>query len=164
MIRRVPHVVAVAVLAAGAAACEQALPTDTQVVQLALVAGADHGGAPFRVAMSQELTTTVTGDADGTGFATIAINIGQREVCWDLQATGVQLPATAAHIHRAAPGLSGPIVVGLSAPDASGTASGCTNVANRDLLKDILQQPEGFYVNVHTAEFPAGAIRAQLGE
>jgi hypothetical protein len=163
MIRRIPHVVAVTVLAAGMAACQES-PTETQTVQLAVVAGADHGGAPFRMAMSQELTTTVTGDPDGTGFATLTINLGQRTVCWDLQASGVQLPATAAHIHEAAPGLSGPIVVGLSAPDAGGAAIGCKTVDDKDLLKEILEDPASFYVNVHTAEFPAGAIRAQLEE
>jgi hypothetical protein len=163
MIRRIPHVVAVTILAAGLAACEES-PTETQTVQLAVIAGADHGGAPFRMPMSQELTATVTGDPDGTGFATITINVGQGEVCWDLQASGVQLPATAAHIHQAAPGVSGPIVVGLSAPDADGTAIGCKSVENKDLLKEILQNSASFYVNVHTAEFPAGAIRAQLEE
>lgn len=164
MIRHIYHAVAVAVLAAGLSACDQEdSPTATQTVQLAVVAGVDHGGAPFRVHMSQELTTTVEGDPDGSGFATITINIGQGETCWDLRVSNVLLPAGAAHIHRAAPGLSGPIVIGLSAPDAGGTATGCTSEANRDLLKEILQHSERFYVNVHTAEFPKGAIRGQLG-
>lgn len=162
MIRHISQAVAVAVLAAGSSACGQDSPTAPQTVQLAIVAGADHGGAPFRVHMSQERTTTVTGDPDGSGFATITLNIGQGEVCWDLRVSDVLLPAGAAHIHRAAPGLSGPIVVGLSAPGADGTATGCRSDATRDLLKEILEGSEGFYVNVHTAEFPAGAIRGQL--
>jgi hypothetical protein len=34
--------------------------------------------------------------------------------------------------------------------------------ASRELILEILQNPEGFYVNVHNADFPAGAVRGQL--
>ena len=70
-------------------------------------------------------------------------------------------PAAAAHIHRGATGVAGPVVVPLTTPSASGQSSGCTSVA-RTLVASILASPASFYVNVHTAEFPAGAIRGQL--
>jgi len=55
----------------------------------------------------------------------------------------------------------GPVVVPLDAP-TDGSSSGCATV-DRALAKDIRQNPEDYYVNVHNAEFPAGAIRGQLG-
>lgn len=155
------------VVAAGITACtaEAPNPTGVQTVQLAVIANAQHGGKPFETAMTQEVTSTppYQGDADGTGTALLTVNHGQREVCWDLTVTGVALPATAAHIHKAAAGIRGPIVVALSAPDASGQASGCVSDRDRALLKDIMTNPADYYVNVHTTEYPAGAVRGQLG-
>ena len=69
-------------------------------------------------------------------------------------------PAAAAHIHRAPAGVNGPVVVPLSAP-TDGFASGCAE-ADAELIQEIRQMPEAFYVNVHNAEFPGGAVRGQL--
>lgn len=149
------------------AGCAREAPTGTTAtVQLAVVAGADHGGRPFRTDLTQEVTSTPAwaGDPDGTGTALITINLGQGEVCWSTSVTDVTLPATASHIHSAAPGIRGPIVVGLTAPDASGNAVGCASGVSRQLLKDIQLHPEAYYVNVHTSDFPAGAVRGQLAE
>jgi hypothetical protein len=139
-------------------------PVGVQTVRLALIAGSEHGGKPFSVSMTQEVTTTPVwnGDPDGTGTALITVNLGEQQVCWDVSVTAVTLPATFAHIHKAAPGIRGGIVVGLVAPDANGEASGCTSGVDREVLKEILTDPAGHYVNVHTTDFPAGAIRAQL--
>ena len=123
---------------------------------------ADQGGR----ALSTELTGAAevpAGDLDGSGTATISVNSGQEEVCWEIVAMGIELLATAAHIHVGAAGTAPPnnVVVTLSAPDASGFSSGCTTV-ERDLALDILQNPEDYYVNVHNDPFPTGAIRGQL--
>jgi hypothetical protein len=123
---------------------------------------ADRGGRP----LSTELTGAAEvppGDLDGSGTATITVNPGQEEVCWEIEAAGIELPATAAHIHVGAAGTAPPdnVVVTLSAPDASGFSSGCTTV-DRALALDILKNPEDYYVNVHTTDFEGGAIRGQL--
>jgi len=123
---------------------------------------ADHGG---RV-LSTQLTGAAevpAGDPNGSGTATITVNPGQEEVCWEITVEEITLPATAAHIHIGAAGTAPPnnVVVTLSAPDASGFSSGCTTVG-RDLALDILQNPENYYVNVHNEPFPTGAIRGQL--
>ena len=140
-----------------------AIPTEG-TVHLAVVAGAEQGGRPFHHTMTQEVTAVpqYTGDSDGVGEALLTINVGQRKVCWELTVSNVALPATASHIHHAPAGIRGGIVVFLSPPGASGTANGCATDQDREVLQEILVRPEDFYVNVHTSEYPAGAVRAQL--
>jgi hypothetical protein len=133
-------------------------------VELAVIAGANHGGRPLSTDMTQEVTTMPewAGDPDGSGTALITLNLGQAEVCWDLSVANLTLPATASHIHQAPPGVRGAIVLSLSPPDATGVAVGCTSGVDRDLIRDILENPDSYYVNVHTTDFPPGAVRGQL--
>ena len=156
-----------AVIPAGLAACRQEakIPVAVQTVRLALVAGAEHGGAPFSTPMTQEVTSTppYAGDPNGTGAALITVNHGQREICWELSVSDITLPATFSHIHKAAAGIHGPIVVGLSAPDATGRSVGCASGLDEALLRDILTNTASDYVNVHTTDYPPGAVRGQLG-
>jgi hypothetical protein len=84
----------------------------------------------------------------------------EREVCFQLTVSDIA-PATASHIHRAPAGVAGPVVVGLTPPPTSGSSSACVS-ASRELILEIIQNPEAFYVNVHNADFPAGAVRGQL--
>ena len=63
-----------------------------------------------------------------------------------------------AHIHDGAFGTNGPIVIDF--PGLSGQVSG---LFDPDLLDNIVADPQDYYVNIHTCEFPAGAIRGQLG-
>lgn len=102
----------------------------------------------------------VLGDPDGSGVATFRINPGKGTVCWTLEVSDIA-PATAAHIHVAPPGVPGPVVVPLGAP-ASGSSSGCAEV-ERELALDLIRNAEDYYVNVHNAEYPGGAVRGQLG-
>lgn len=101
------------------------------------------------------------GDTDGTGTATISLNPAAGEVCYTISVANIAA-ATAAHIHTGAAGVAGPVLVGL-APPASGTISGCTS-ASPATVQGIAANPGGFYVNVHNAEFPNGAVRGQLGQ
>jgi CHRD domain-containing protein len=146
-------------------ACEPqpAIPTGPTVVRLAVMAGADHGGRPYSTSMTQETTfqPPYEGDSDGVGQATLTINLGQREVCWQVTVSNLDQP-TASHIHEAAAGIRGGIVVALSAPDGTGHASACRSEVDPEVLKRILTNPAGFYVNVHTTVYPMGAIRGQL--
>jgi hypothetical protein len=120
------------------------------------------GGRPFVVWMSGENEAPGPGDPDGSGVARIEVNLGQREVCWWISVEDITLPATGAHIHDAPAGSPGPVVVPLSPPDESGTSSGCRTVEDKELLLNILTSPEEYYVNVHSTQFPAGAVRGQL--
>lgn len=123
---------------------------------------ADDGGRPFTVTMTGSAERPGPGDPDGSGTAFLTLNQGQGEVCFTLTVSNLALPATGAHIHRAPVTSPGPIVVPLTPPDATGTSSGCATGVDPDLIKEIRQNPVDFYVNVHTTEYPAGAVRAQL--
>ena len=75
--------------------------------------------------------------------------------------------AVAAHIHKGAAGANGPVVVNLAAP-ADGNAADCLTegemgkFAGGQTVAEILANPGSFYVNVHNADYPGGAIRGQL--
>ena len=101
------------------------------------------------------------GDPDGTGTAKIVVNYGQKRICYELVVSGIAT-ATAAHIHFAPVGVAGAVVVPLGAP-SDGDSSGCVDVS-AELAKNILKNPAAYYVNVHNADFPSGAIRGQLAK
>ena len=125
----------------------------------ASVATASAGGRPMVVQMDGAQEAPGPGDPDGSGTAWFWINPGQGTVCYVLEVSNIE-PATAAHIHVAPAGVPGPVVVPLAAP-TSGSSSGCTT-ADRELLVAILVDPAAYYVNVHNAPFPGGAVRGQL--
>ncbi|MGN6498604.1 MAG: CHRD domain-containing protein [Tsuneonella sp.] len=100
------------------------------------------------------------GDPDGMGKAEISISDGFNKVCWEIKdVTGIGTP-TAAHIHHGAAGVNGPVVLPLTR-NAAGAWQGCVN--GSEWTQDRIEgNPQDFYVNVHTAEYPNGAIRGQL--
>jgi D-alanyl-D-alanine carboxypeptidase len=102
------------------------------------------------------------GDGDGSGIATVAVSKRARRVCFELWVHDLGLPAVAAHIHRAPPGVNGPVVVPLGAPDGAGRAAGCVRDLDASLAEDLTTDPASYYVNVHTTAFPDGAVRGQL--
>jgi hypothetical protein len=122
-------------------------------------ASAATGGVPFTVDLTGEAEVNAQGEAnqgdlDGSGTATLTVNPGTGEVCWTIEVAGVE-PIRAAHIHVAPATAPGPIVVHLD-PD-----TGCT-VVERELALAIITDPGAYYVNVHNAIYPAGALRGQL--
>jgi len=139
------------------------------LVLLMNVGPAAAGGRPFTTTLTGAAEVTVAGvpnqgDPDGIAFARVTLNHGQGEVCFDISTSGVALPIAAAHIHVGPATSTGPVVVAfLMQPDADGTFSGCVS-ADRDLIKAIIQHPENYYVNVHNAAFPGGALRGQLSK
>jgi hypothetical protein len=141
------------------------------IIALMLLVGAVAvaGTAGAVQAQGRTLSTTLTGaaevpgpgDPDGSGTATLTVNPGLGQICYELTVSGIA-PATAAHIHVGAVGVAGPVVVPLD-PPTDGTSSGCAEVS-RELALAILISPSDYYVNVHNAEFPAGAVRGQLSK
>ena len=103
------------------------------------------------------------GDPNGVGTANVTVNVGKGELCYSVSFSNITTPRFG-HIHDADAGKNGVVVVTLTAIAGAqgGIAAGCATV-DRALLRDIVKDPSGYYVNVHTDDFPAGAIRGQLG-
>ena len=113
---------------------------------------------------------SMVGDPNGRGKAFVfGIDGDPNTLCYVLTVKKIA-PAAAAHIHEAPVGVNGPIVVNLAAP-ADGDAADCLTegeagkfpTGESGIVQRILANPEDFYVNVHNADFPDGAIRGQLG-
>jgi hypothetical protein len=100
------------------------------------------------------------GDPDGTAAGDFALR-GDGELCYLVEATNIALPLTGMHIHRGAAGVAGPVVVPLDPAAVNATSETCTDVAPA-LLDEIAANPGAFYLNLHNAEFPDGAVRGQL--
>jgi hypothetical protein len=165
----------VALLALGSAACGDSNDiseplqegADPGAGTTATTSGADEEIEPTPGEGALELSATLTGaaekpepgDPDGNGTAAITLDTAVNEICFQLSVSGIG-GANAAHIHRGGADVAGPIAVELTAP-AGGSSEGCT-VAEAGLINQIAENPGGFYVNVHNAEYPKGAVRGQL--
>lgn len=111
------------------------------------------------------LTADLAGDSetdeDGTGAAMITLDPDAGTACWELTVENIE-PATQSHIHVGAEGESGDVVVPLDVDGFEGSSEGCVEDQDAATLQAIVDDQSGYYVNVHTADFPAGAIRGQL--
>ena len=119
------------------------------------------GGAKFTTVLLGANEVPGPGDPDGRGEATILVNPGKGKICWEIHVRDIDT-ATAAHIHAGFPGTAGPVVVGLSPPVTNNNSEGCETV-DRGVADAIRKSPQGYYVNVHNATYPNGALRGQLG-
>lgn len=110
----------------------------------------------------ESLHATMTGRAetpkgDPNGRGTAEIKIEGRQVCWELTVRNIARP-NAAHIHKGKAGVAGPVVVPFG---ATYKAKGCTRTTAA-IARAILARPGNYYVNVHNARYPGGAVRGQL--
>jgi hypothetical protein len=124
---------------------------------------------PYLARMSGANEVPTAGPSTGAGAAAFTfdfIDATHTQVCWDLSYSGISAP-TQAHIHRGAAGQNGPPVVpdplvAISLlPLGPTSASGCAAI-DPALVTEITTNPAGFYVDVHTSDFSAGAIRGQM--
>jgi TRAP-type C4-dicarboxylate transport system substrate-binding protein len=111
----------------------------------------------YNVAMSGNQESP-KGDPNGKGTAKVKIEAAKGEICFKFTWSGIGTPS-AAHIHKGKKGVAGPVVV----PFFGGAAkrSGCVK-ASKSLLSKIVKSPGSYYVNLHNAKYPNGALRGQL--
>jgi hypothetical protein len=111
------------------------------------------------------LTATLAGsaetDEDGTGTATVVLDPDAGTACWEMSVEGID-PVTISHIHEGAEGVDGGVVVDLDLEGFDATSEACNEAADAEALQAIIDNPAGYYVNVHNETYPGGAIRGQL--
>ncbi|MBX7174561.1 MAG: CHRD domain-containing protein [Pyrinomonadaceae bacterium] len=118
-----------------------------------------EGSQSLVAALSGKAVVPGPGDSDGSG--NIKVTINQNQLCYELTVTNIANP-TAAAIYEGDSGKIGAITVTLK-PPVDGFSNDCINIGT-GFTKRLSQNPENFYVNVHTAEFMEGAIRGQLSK
>lgn len=132
-------------------------------IVLSMVAMLALGGVV--VAAETTLTAQLSGDAetdeDGTGTATVVLDPEAGTACWEMTVENVD-PVTVSHIHEGAEGESGGVVVDLDVDGWEDSSEGCNDAADPETLQAIIDNPAGYYVNVHTEALPMGAVRGQL--
>lgn len=121
-----------------------------------------EGAHPMTVALSGKAEVPGPGDEDGAGTATLTMNQEKGEVCYEITVSGIDAPG-AAHIHEGAADKAGPPVVNFNPQFKENMAKACVS-ADKALLGKISQTPANYYVNVHNAAFPKGAVRGQLAK
>ena len=97
-------------------------------------------------------------DPNGTGLVVLHLSTAKGTACWQFSHVANIAKPTAAHVHKGRKGVSGPIVVPLG---ATYKAKGCQK-ASKSLIEAIETNPNRYYVNIHNARYPGGAIRGQL--
>ncbi len=101
---------------------------------------------------------------DPNGHAQAYVKIQGNQVSFGLKWRGIAAP-TAGHIHAGGAGANGPVSVGFFgqalAPSVR-AGVGTVTVADAAVIESIKNNPGAFYANIHTAEFPGGAVRGQF--
>jgi CHRD domain len=134
-------------------------------IGVAAMAGAQGRNNEFRATMKGS-SETPKGPATASGTFTVEFRNGR--ACYRMSVRGLGAFPVAAHIHKAAAGTNGPIVIDLKATARStwkGTsprvAQKCVS-AKASVVSAIRRNPAGYYANVHTPKNPGGAARGQL--
>ena len=96
--------------------------------------------------------------ASNRGRTEVRLTPSSGRVCWSTTITKIDGKPNASHIHKGRKGVSGNVIVPLG---AGFKRQGCTTAA-KATVRAILMNPGRYYVNVHNAKHPAGAMRGQL--
>ena len=134
----------------------------TALTTTGLLAPSAGAAGSLTAKMSGRQEVPNNGDRNGRGTAVIRLDANRRRVCFNLTMKRIA-GSTAAHIHRGKRGKAGDVVVALfGTPAKAQKRKGCVRNIDAKLIREIRRSPSAFYVNVHNADFPGGAIRGQL--
>jgi hypothetical protein len=131
---------------------------------------------------SNEVPPITNAEASGSGTATITFdvtkdaagNITSGTVSFQATLTGFPpgTPFNVFHIHQAPAGTNGSIVINPAQTpgEITANAQGVATInkigiaATPEILQNIINNPAGFYFNVHTTLNPGGVARGQLSK
>jgi hypothetical protein len=105
---------------------------------------------------------TMAGEKDGSAFALMRIQGDEASFAFTWK--GIGTPASG-HIHAGAKGVNGDVKINFFSkklPDGSSSVIGTTKVSDAQTLASLRSNPQQYFFNLHTAEFPNGAIRGQV--
>jgi hypothetical protein len=121
-------------------------------------------GAYGAAAFAGEVKVTLSGDQENPAVTTAAKGSGTVTIGDDMSVKGsvttTGITATAAHIHMAATGKNGPVIVPMVKSGDNGWAFAPGAKLTDDQMKAF--KAGELYVNVHSAANPGGEIRGQL--
>lgn len=141
-------------------------PTEAQADDVAPDPEIDASAAASEQAAAYSADVTLSGDAEvpgpgaeGSGTATLTLLEGEACIEGELTDVGAVMMG---HIHTGTAEEAGDVLVDLEiATEGDGPFDSCVPV-DQATADTIMADPSGFYVNLHTADFPDGAVRAQL--
>jgi CHRD domain len=136
------------------------------VISIALAVGAVGAALAANSTVSAKLSGKAEepgpGDDDGSGEAALNLKKKKKKISFNISFEGIENPV-AGHIHKGTKKVAGPIKVTLFENQAGVTSPVSGTVkAKKKLIKKIKGDPNSWYVNLHTPDFPDGAIRGQL--
>lgn len=129
---------------------------------------------------TNEVPPITSAEASGSGKATVTFNLTRSAAGaitaatadFDVVLSGfpTSTAITLGHIHKAAAGANGPVSVGFKtdAPNPIALTTGGTTITATgvtvapDLAQQIIDDPAGYYVNIHSAMHGGGVVRGQL--
>jgi hypothetical protein len=129
------------------------------VVAVPGAAGGARAAATLRATMNGNVEVP-KGDPNGKGTARVTTSQSKGQVCYTVTLSNVGT-VTSGHIHKGAKGAAGDVVVPLF-DTATSQPKGCATGVKKSLIRDIEAHPGRYYINVHNATYPGGAVRGQL--
>jgi CHRD domain-containing protein len=126
---------------------------------LSLLASTALAGATTTLHATLSGKKEVPKAGNGTGTARLTLDAKKGRVCFRIRLQHVGT-VVMGHIHKGGKSVAGPIAIPLFGSPTR-QPKGCTR-ASKATIRAIIRKPGKYYVNVHTAKFPAGAARGQL--
>lgn len=132
-------------------------------IGIAPPAYADHQRLSASGSDAEEVPTPDSGEEGVTVAGTFEFDDSDYTLTYTVSVDGSAEETTAGHIHEGEAGVNGDVVIQLD-PEAVNNGTSATVEVDEAVAEEILANPEGFYLNVHSESFqpPVGNARAQL--